>query len=534
VRSLPQATGRARSVLSWSCAGAIALGCNSILGNPPPEGDDGSGGRQNLGGLGGHGGEEPASGGTHAGSGGTDSSGGAAGSGGNAATPGTVGVVGEPCAPNSALGCSGHAKKGQLICEHGEWKNNGTCSGSSNCDTSDAAAGSCQPILTDCEGAEVGDPTTACSDNVPQVCGVDLTTLEDGAACDSDQACVDGECLPIVPECLGKTPGDQVCSEDGTKILECGTDLVDTDVVDPCGPGSVCVDAVCVQASCAGLADTCGRFEDDDCCTTLLVSGAALFYRGTGTEYPATIGDFRLDKYEVTVGRFRKFAAAWDGGWRPTAGAGRHTHLGDGLGLSTTTDGTEGGWDGTWAANVDISDAARGAGSDGTWTGDVDESETLPINNVNWFEAYAFAIWDGGFLPSEAEWEYAAAGGVEEQTYPWGDDEPDCSYANFYDGYNTNDWCVGGPSVVGSDSPKGDGFWQQSDLGGNLWEWTLDWYATYSATCTDCTNATTATYRVVRGGHWGDYPESLAAAYRDYFQPTDRFFKIGLRVARSP
>jgi formylglycine-generating enzyme required for sulfatase activity len=43
--------------------------------------------------------------------------------------------------------------------------------------------------------------------------------------------------------------------------------------------------------------------------------------------YPATVTDFRLDKYEVTVGRFRKFKAAWDAGWRPSAGAGKHEHL---------------------------------------------------------------------------------------------------------------------------------------------------------------------------------------------------------------
>ena len=50
--------------------------------------------------------------------------------------------------------------------------------------------------------------------------------------------------------------------------------------------------------------------------------------------------------------------------------------------------------------------------------------ENLPINCVDWAEAYAFCIWDGGFLPSEAEWEYAAAGGSLQLDYPWGSAGP--------------------------------------------------------------------------------------------------------------
>ena len=55
--------------------------------------------------------------------------------------------------------------------------------------------------------------------------------------------------------------------------------------------------------------------------------------------------------------------------------------------------------------------------------------ETLPINCIDWYEAYAFCIWDGGFLPSEAEWEYAAAGGDEQREYPWGSTDPECDLA---------------------------------------------------------------------------------------------------------
>jgi formylglycine-generating enzyme required for sulfatase activity len=60
------------------------------------------------------------------------------------------------------------------------------------------------------------------------------------------------------------------------------------------------------------------------------------------------------------------------------------------------------------------------AGNYTTWTPTPSAHESLPINCVNWYQAYAFCIWDGGFLPSRAEWEYAASGGMQQLAYPWG------------------------------------------------------------------------------------------------------------------
>src|SRR5580704_6839465 len=62
---------------------------------------------------------------------------------------------------------------------------------------------------------------------------------------------------------------------------------------------------------------------------------------------------------------------------------------------------------------------ARAVRLEETWTETAGSSENLPITEAHWYAAYAFCIWDGGFLPSEAEWNYAAAGGSDQRAYPW-------------------------------------------------------------------------------------------------------------------
>ena len=122
------------------------------------------------------------------------------------------------------------------------------------------------------------------------------------------------------------------------------------------------------------------------------------------------------------------------------------------------------------------------------------------MGGVDWYEMFAFCVWDGGRLPTEAEWELAAAGG-ENSLYPWGNAAPDASVAVF--GCSTS--CL---LPVGS---KASGANRRGimDLGGSLWEYTLDvysvnWFADPLATCTDCANLTKPTTggRVVRGGSW--------------------------------
>jgi formylglycine-generating enzyme required for sulfatase activity len=253
---------------------------------------------------------------------------------------------------------------------------------------------------------------------------------------------------------------------------------------------------------------------------------------------PATVSDFRLDKYLVTVGRFRQFVSAVlpaDGGagWLPAPGSGKHTHLNGGSGLSATGGGFEPGWVEADDGNIDPTDVNLGCGApSNTWTSSGGTQENLPINCVNWFEAYAFCIWDGGFLPSEAEWEYAAAGGTQQREYPWGAADPGANnqYAIWGRHYSDNPTQI---APVGT-APLGAGLWGQLDLAGEVWEWNLDWYAAYSDPCEDCVNSTQGSYRVYRGGgslYIGSY---LLAPYRDGDPPTDRHSWVGFRCARTP
>jgi formylglycine-generating enzyme required for sulfatase activity len=268
----------------------------------------------------------------------------------------------------------------------------------------------------------------------------------------------------------------------------------------------------------------------------------------TGEADPATISGFRLDKYLVTVGRFRQFVTAWNNGagWLPVGGTGKHTHLNGGNGLANS--GAEGGYEPGWVVADDSNLAPTNANLgwcniNSAWTNTAGTQESLPMNCVTWQEAYAFCIWDGGFLPSEAEWEFAAAGGSEQLEYPWGSAPPGTAsdYAVYGDEEGNCYYPSGLSPCTGvvNLAPVGmarDGMaqWGQLDMAGDVWEWNLDWYAPYTDICTDCADTTAATFRVDRGASFYDSLGYLLPPCRDWFPPASRDALVGFRCARTP
>jgi len=268
-----------------------------------------------------------------------------------------------------------------------------------------------------------------------------------------------------------------------------------------------------------------------------MVTGGT-YNRSNDPAFPGTVSDFRLDRFEVTVGRFRKFVEAYPGS-KPAAGAGAHPRI------------TGSGWDSTWNSHLaadaaELSSRVQCSTTSATWTVAAGANETLPINCVSWYLAFAFCAWDGARLPTETEWNYAAAGGGEQRVYPWGSAAPDPTYA-VYDcmGDGTTGCAFTDIQRVGSRSPKGDGrTWpdgEHADLAGNLWEWTLD-YADFttccnapytSPTCNNCANLSPPSDRVIRSGSFNDPVESLPSSVRSSHIPNDGDSNKGVRCARD-
>ncbi len=154
----------------------------------------------------------------------------------------------------------------------------------------------------------------------------------------------------------------------------------------------------------------------------------------------------------------------------------------------------------------------------------------LPVTSVNWFDAAEFCRWLGELwglavrLPTEAEWEWAARGGLEGNLYPWGDEPPQTRV-----GYAER-W-RNGPEPVGQAEPNGYGLF---DMCENVHEWCADWYdAGYYAESPEDNprGPETGARKASRGGAWRHHIKIARCAARSSIPPEFRYADYGFRVA---
>jgi energy-coupling factor transporter ATP-binding protein EcfA2 len=136
-----------------------------------------------------------------------------------------------------------------------------------------------------------------------------------------------------------------------------------------------------------------------------------------------------------------------------------------------------------------------------------------PVVGVSWGEARTYCEWVGLRLPTEWEWEKGARG-TDGRTYPWGNEEPDETRANY-------DMKVGQPTPVGS-YPAGASPYGLLDMAGNEWEWTASLYKKGED------------WRTVRGGSFYSDARLLRAAIRSNYRPDFRNHDFGFRCAQDP
>jgi len=202
---------------------------------------------------------------------------------------------------------------------------------------------------------------------------------------------------------------------------------------------------------------------------------------------------FLIDKYEVTVGQYEKFIQA----------TGHRT------------------------PHWDVSQYSP--------------SDDHPIVFVSWHDAMAYSEWAGKRLPTEAEWEKAARGGLVSKRYPWGDENPDGSLCNFADKNTDFDWSDRNvddgyqyTAPVGSYQPNGYGLY---DMAGNVWEWCSDWYDDNYYVNSPKSNPrgpSSGSKRVLRGGYWYGTIDYLRCSYREGYVLTDMYRDLGFRCVQDP
>lgn len=174
---------------------------------------------------------------------------------------------------------------------------------------------------------------------------------------------------------------------------------------------------------------------------------------------------------------------------------------------------------------------ATGYRAEGDWQAFARPGRELhPVVSVTWNDAAAYAAWAGKRLPTEAEWEVAARGGLDGKPYPNGDEllAEDATFNVDDDGSGAR------TTPAGSHRPNGYGLY---DMAGNVWEWCADFYAEdgYARSVTENPRGPErGSSRVMRGGAWNGRPADLRVSNRLGMTPTLLGPVFGFRCAKSP
>jgi sulfatase modifying factor 1 len=257
---------------------------------------------------------------------------------------------------------------------------------------------------------------------------------------------------------------------------------------------------------------------------------------GEGPARTVTVAPFAIARTAITNAQFREFVRATG-----------HVTDADRIGWSyvfhamvttegrTRTVGRSG--EAPWWLAVRGATWSRPEGPGSSWRHRPDH----PVVHVSWNDAAAYCRWSGTRLPTEAEWEYAAAGGLDGARFPWGDDlEPGGTHrCNVWQGefphHDTAADGHAGTAPVQTYPPNGFGLFQMT---GNTWEWCADWWsgtwhAEPGAPRTDPTGPPTGTVRVLKGGSFlchASYCNRYRVAARSSNTPDSSTAHMGFRV----
>ena len=258
---------------------------------------------------------------------------------------------------------------------------------------------------------------------------------------------------------------------------------------------------------------------------------------GEGPVRPVTLSPFSVEKFPVTNERFQHFIAetghvteAERFGWSFVFWASIPKKRFDRV-VEDTVRMTP------WWCKVPGASfrAPEGPGSD------VRGRMNHPVVHVSWNDANAFCRWAGMRLPREAEWEYAARGGLEQKLYPWGDKlrpggEHRCNiWQGEFPSEDTGDDGFKGTCPVDAFPPNDYGLYS---LSGNAWDWCADWFGTVHAEggATDPAGPADGTARVMKGGSFlchKSYCNRYRVAARTANTPDSSASNIGFRCAVS-